>query len=466
MQTNFSPEALKNPDISASNDILRKCVHCGFCTATCPTFTLLGDELDSPRGRIYLIKEMLEKGRPADSATVKHIDRCLSCLSCMTTCPSSVNYMHLVDHAREYIEKTYRRPLTDRLIRSLLALVLIRPRLFWLSLRGARLAKPFRGLLSPRLRAMVELAPSALPRSSSRVFPGVYPAVGLRCMRVALLQGCVQDVLDPRINRATIDLLNRHGVEVVIPRDTGCCGAMSHHMGRTMESHRLAKADIDAWMREIDGEGLDHIVINASGCGTTVKDYGYMFRNDPELAAKAATVSNRACDVVELFAKLDAENFVAVPELKIAYHSACSMQHGQKITTLPLELLARAGFEVVAIPEGHLCCGSAGTYNLLQPEISKRLLQRKISNIESTGCAAIATGNIGCIMQLAHGTVIPILHTVELLNWATGGPCPESLTPLVSDFKKRDPSKFDGKQGANGSVPRVGRGALLLSDKE
>jgi glycolate oxidase iron-sulfur subunit len=438
MQTNFSPEALKNPDISASNEILRKCVHCGFCTATCPTFIVLGDELDSPRGRIYLIKEMLEKGRPADSETVKHIDRCLSCLSCMTTCPSSVNYMHLVDHAREYIERTYRRPLMDRILRGLLALVLSRPRLFRLSLIGARLAKPLRGLLSSRLRAMVEMAPSALPHSSSRALPGLYPAVGARFMRVALLQGCVQDVLDPRINRATIDLLNRHGVEVVVPRGTGCCGAMSHHLGKAAESHRLAKVDIDAWMREINGEGLDHIVINASGCGTTVKDYGHMFRNDPEMAPKAATISARACDIVELFAKLDVREFVAVPKLRIAYHSACSMQHGQKITTLPSELLVRAGFEVVAIPEGHLCCGSAGTYNLLQPEISTRLLRQKISNIESTNCTAIATGNIGCIMQIAHGTTIPILHTVELLNWATGGAYPESLARLGSDGKERD----------------------------
>jgi glycolate oxidase iron-sulfur subunit len=446
MQTNFSPEALKNPVISASNDILRKCVHCGFCTATCPTFTLLGDELDSPRGRIYLIKEMLEKGRAADGETVKHIDRCLSCLSCMTTCPSSVNYMHLVDHARAHIEETYRRPITDRIIRGLLALVLIRPGLFRLSLLSARLAKPFKWLLPLRLRAMVEMAPNALPRSSSRTLPGVYPAIGSRRMRVALLQGCVQDVLDPQINRTTIDLLNRHGVEVVISRDSGCCGAMSHHMGRTAESHRLAAADIDAWSKEIDGEGLDHIVINASGCGTTVKDYGYMFRNDPDMAAKAARISTLACDVVELFAKLDVRDFVAVPKLRIAYHSACSMQHGQKITTLPSGLLFRAGFEVVGIPEGHLCCGSAGTYNLLQPEISAQLLERKISNIESTSCAAIATGNIGCIMQIARATPIPVLHTVEFLNWATGGARPDSLARTISDFEQHDRTSEGARQ--------------------
>ena len=450
MQTKFSPEALKNPDISASNEILRKCVHCGFCTATCPTFTVLGDELDSPRGRIYLIKEMLEKGRPADRETVKHIDRCLSCLSCMTTCPSSVNYMHLVDHARSYIEKTYRRPFMDRVTRALLAFVLIRPHFFRLSLLAARLAKPFKGMLATRLKAMVEMAPDTLPTSSSRTLPGVYPAMGARRMRVALLQGCVQDVLDPRINRATMDLLNRHGVEVVASRDVGCCGAMSHHMGKAVESHRLAKTNIDAWTREINGEGLDHIVINASGCGTTIKDYDYMFRNDLEMASKAAMISSRACDVVELLAKLDVNNFVVVPKLRIAYHSACSMQHGQKITTLPLELLARAGFDVATVPDGHLCCGSAGTYNLLQPEISAQLLRRKISNIESTSCTAVATGNIGCIMQIAHGTSIPILHTVELLNWATGGACPDGLAGVLPGSRevRSDGREVERRRGA------------------
>jgi glycolate oxidase iron-sulfur subunit len=437
MQTSFSPTALENPKIAASNDILRKCVHCGFCTTTCPTFTLLGDELDSPRGRIYLIKEMLENERPADSATVKHIDRCLSCLSCMTTCPSGVNYMHLIDHAREHIEKTYRRPLTDRFIRSLLATVLIRPWLFRLSMFGARLLKPAKQLLPARLKAMVEMAPATLPRASLTTVLGVHPAIGPRRMRVALLQGCVQDILAPRINRATIDLLNRHGVEVVVSQDAGCCGAMSHHMGRTDESHRLGKAAIHTWTREIETNRLDYVVVNASGCGTTVKDYGNMFRNDPEMAEKAATIASRACDIVELFARLDVKHFVPVPRLRIAYHSACSMQHGQKITTLPFELLSRAGFEVVPIPEGHLCCGSAGTYNLLQPEISTRLLDRKTANIRTTNCTAIATGNIGCIMQIAHGTSIPILHTVELLNWATGGDCPDAFAEHLSDVPNR-----------------------------
>jgi glycolate oxidase iron-sulfur subunit len=437
MQTKFSPAALESPKIAAANDILRKCVHCGFCTTTCPTFTLLGDELDSPRGRIYLIKEMLENERPADSATVKHIDRCLSCLSCMTTCPSGVNYMHLIDHAREHIEKTYRRPFMDRFIRNLLATVLIRPWLFRVSMFGARLLKPVKQLLPPRLKAMVEMAPAALPRVSLTEVLGVHPATGPRRMRVALLRGCVQDILAPRINRATIDLLNRHGVEVVVSRDAGCCGAMSHHMGRADESHRLGGAAINTWTREIETSGLDFIVVNASGCGTTVKDYGHMFRNDPEMADKAEAIAGRACDIVELLSKLDIKHFVPVPRLRIAYHSACSMQHGQKITTLPPELLSRAGFEVVSIPEGHLCCGSAGTYNLLQPEISTRLLDRKIANIRTTNCSAIATGNIGCIMQIAHGTSTPILHTVELLNWATGGDCPGALAEQVYDFPAR-----------------------------
>lgn len=224
MQTNFSPEALTDPDVSASNAILRKCVHCGFCTSTCPTFALLGDELDSRRGRIYLIKQMLENERPADRETVKHVDRCLSCLSCMTTCPSGVDYMHLIDHAREHIEKTYRRPFADRFVRGLLAFVLVRPRLFRFSLIGARLVRPIKGLLPPRFTAMLWVAPSSIPRASERIRPGMYRAAGTRRMRVALLQGCVQDVLDPQINQATVEVLNRHGVDVVIPSAVGCCG--------------------------------------------------------------------------------------------------------------------------------------------------------------------------------------------------------------------------------------------------
>ena len=381
MQTDFAADLLARPDFAASEKILRTCVHCGFCTATCPTFLLLSEENDSPRGRIYLIKDMLEKGRPADAETVKHVDRCLSCLSCMTTCPSGVHYMHLADHARAHIEETYRRPLMDRLIRSMLALVLPRPALFRLALQGARLVKPFAGLFPKRFAALFAMAPAFLPAASPSSRPRVYPAIGACRMRVALQTGCAQTVLDPAINEATIRVLTRHGAEVVVVPNVGCCGALPHHMGRTAQSHALAAGNIRAFIAERDARGLDHIVINTSGCGTTVKDYGFMFRDDPTLATEAAAVAALAKDVSEVLSKLELKPSGQVPALRVAYHSACSLQHGQRVTLQPMILLGDAGFEVAAIPEGHICCGSAGTYNLLQPELAGQLRDRKINNI-------------------------------------------------------------------------------------
>ncbi len=427
METSFAPDLLERPDFAASEKILRKCVHCGFCTATCPTFLLLGEENDSPRGRIYLIKDMLENNRPADRETVKHVDRCLSCLSCMTTCPSGVNYMHLVDHARTYIEETYRRPLADRLLRRLLALVLPRPILFRLSLQGARLAKPVSRLLPQRLAAMVSMAPAALPKASPSSQPRTYPAEGARRRRVALLTGCAQKVLDPAINEATIRVLTRHGAEVVVIAGVGCCGALSHHMGKEDEAHRLARANIAAFLAEQDARGLDAVVINTSGCGTTVKDYGFMFRDDPEWATQAAAVSGLAKDVSEILSDLEVKPTGAAPRLKVAYHSACSLQHGQKVTLAPMILLEKAGFDVVPVPEGHICCGSAGTYNLLQPVIAGQLRRRKVANIEKVAPDIIAAGNIGCIVQIAGGTDLPVVHTAQLLDWASGGPVPAAL---------------------------------------
>lgn len=428
MQTAFAPELLADPAMAQSEKILRTCVHCGFCTATCPTYLLLGDELDSPRGRIYLMKDMLEKNRPADARTVLHLDRCLSCLSCMTTCPSGVNYMHLVDHARDHIEKTYTRPLPDRVLRALLAYVLPKPRLFRLALIAARAAKPFARLAPGRLKALVSLAPGALPAASPMDRPQVFPAIGRKLARAALLNGCAQTVLDPRINEATIRLLTRHGVEVVVAAGAGCCGALTHHLGKSDAAHESAARNIEAWTREIEAEGLDYVAINTSGCGTTVKDYGFMFRNEAALADKAARVSRLARDVTELIAEIGLLPGSIVPKLRVAYHSACSMQHGQKITALPFELLAQAGFDPVPVPEGHICCGSAGTYNLLQPEIAAQLRARKVASIESTRCDVIATGNIGCMVQIASGGAAPpIVHTVELLDWATGGPMPPTL---------------------------------------
>ena len=428
MQTNFSAEQLKDPGIQRVNEILRACVHCGFCTATCPTYQILGDELDSPRGRIYQIKDMLENERIPDPKTVLHIDRCLSCLACMTTCPSGVHYMHLVDHARAYIENNYKRPFTDRALRWVLARILPYPGRFRLALLGAKIGRPFAfAMPDKRLKAMLRMAPKSIPPVSRNDDPQSFPAQGARRMRVALMTGCAQKALDTDINDATIRLLRRLGCEVVVARGAGCCGALTHHMGKEGESHATAAKNIEAWSAEMAGEGLDAIVINTSGCGTTVKDYGHMFRNAP-LAEKAAKVSAIAMDVSEILMQLD------LPEgdakgLKVAYHSACSLQHGQQIKTHPKTLLKRAGFEVVEPADSHLCCGSAGTYNLMQPEISAELKERKVRTLMAKAPDVIAAGNIGCMVQIGSGTEVPVVHTVELLDWATGGPEPRKMTP-------------------------------------
>jgi len=426
MQTTFTDAQLKDPATARSNEILRSCVHCGFCTATCPTYQVLGDELDSPRGRIYLIKDMLENDRPADAKTVKHIDRCLSCLACMTTCPSGVHYMHLVDHARAHIEKTYTRPPFERMLRWTLARILPYPTRFRLALIAAKIGRPFAFLMpDARLKAMLEMAPKTIPPVSRNDDPQVFPATGDKKMRVALMTGCAQKALNTDINDATIRLLRRLGCEVVVAEGMGCCGALVHHMGKEDESHAAAAKNISAWMAEFRGGGLDAVVINTSGCGTTVKDYGHMFRNDP-LAEDAAKVSELAMDVSELLTKLD------IPQggeqgIRVAYHAACSLQHGQQIKTYPKDLLKKVGFEVVEPRDAHLCCGSAGTYNLMQPKISKELKARKVATLEERSPDIIAAGNIGCMMQIGSGTDVPMVHTVELVDWATGGPQPPAL---------------------------------------
>ncbi len=424
MQTFFTDEQLAIPRLAEANRILRTCVHCGFCTATCPTYQVLGDEADSPRGRIYLIKEMLETGRPADARTVKHIDRCLSCLACTTTCPSGVDYMHLIDQARAHIEQTYRRPLGERVLRGVLARVIPYPRRFRLALFAARLARPLAGLLPDRrLRAMVAMAPDRLPPVSRNDDPQVFAAVGTRRMRVALMTGCAQKALDTDINDATIRLLTRLGCEVVIPRNLGCCGALTHHMGREAEARGFATANVRAFMAV---EGLEGIVINTSGCGTTVKDYAHLLGGDD-----AAAVAGLAMDVTEVLARLGLPQGAA-KGLRVAYHAACSLQHGQKIVGTPKELLRRVGFEVVEPADAHLCCGSAGTYNLLQPEISGQLRARKVATLEAKAPQVIAAGNLGCMMQIAQGTAVPVVHTVELLDWATGGPVPRNLRQMMA----------------------------------
>jgi glycolate oxidase iron-sulfur subunit len=431
MQTHFSLAQLANPDIKAADAILRSCVHCGFCTATCPTFVLLGDELDSPRGRIYLIKDMLENDRPASARVVKHLDRCLSCLSCMSTCPSSVNYMHLVDHARKKVEETFKRPMFDRGLRALLSRILPSPTLFRAALAGAWLAKPLAPLVGNafggRLRAMLSLAPSLIPSPSRVDRPQVFAAEGKQRARVAILSGCAQKVLAPSINEATIRLLTRHGVEVVVAKGAGCCGSLNHHMGNEAPALTAAKANIDAWTDETVLRGLDAVVVNASGCGTTIKDYGWMFREDAVYADKAAHIASITRDITEIMEEIG----IAAPVIEtghaVTYHSACSMQHGQQIKAAPQALLRRVGFVVKDVPEGHLCCGSAGTYNILQPELAERLKSRKLANIAVTRPDIIAAGNIGCMTQLADGAGVPVVHTAELLDWATGGPIPVTL---------------------------------------
>lgn len=435
MQTNFTAEQLRDPDTAASNKVLRTCVHCGFCNATCPTFVLLGDELDSPRGRIYLIKDMLESGRPATEEVVRHVDRCLSCLSCMTTCPSGVNYMHLVDHARHYIEETYRRPWHERWLRSALAHILPYPNRMRAALMAASLARPFAalipgdGMFSKRLRAMLKLAPTTIPARSHRDGSRVHAAEGPRKGRVALLAGCAQQVLDPAINDATIRLLTRLGIEVVVARGAGCCGALTHHMGHHEAAMASATANIEAWTRELEGQGLDAIVINTSGCGTTVQDYGFLHRTTP-LADKAARIASLAMDITAYLSRISYTPTRAAPGLTVAYHSACSLQHGQKITAQPKDLLKKAGFRVVEPAEPHLCCGSAGTYNMLQPDISARLRERKLAHLHATKPDLIAAGNIGCMTQL-QGDGLPVVHTIELLDWMAGGPVPEALSSVT-----------------------------------
>ncbi|MEZ5822381.1 MAG: glycolate oxidase subunit GlcF [Bradyrhizobium sp.] len=435
MKTEFSLAQLADPDIQEADKILRACVHCGFCTATCPTYVLLGDELDSPRGRIYLIKQMLEKDEKPTADVVKHIDRCLSCLACMTTCPSGVNYMHLVDQARVRVERDYSRPLVERALRKVLSLVLPRPDLFRYSMWLARLGRPFADLLpspgpgsvSPtlfsRIKAMLALAPRHLPPPGPA--PGsVFPAEGERRGRVALMQGCAQQVLAPRINQAAINVLTRHGIEVVLVKDEQCCGALTHHMGDDHDALARARANVAAWGREAEQGGLDAILMTTSGCGTVVKDYGYLLREDRDCAAAAAQISRLAKDVSEYLAGIELKPSGQMGDVKVAYHAACSLQHGQKITLAPKELLSKTGFVVKDVPESHLCCGSAGTYNILQPELAGRLRDRKVANIASVEPDMIAAGNIGCMVQIASGTSVPVVHTIELLDWATGGPRP------------------------------------------
>lgn len=446
MQTQFAPEELKDPRIEEANSILRKCVHCGLCTATCPTYVVLGDERDSPRGRIYLIKDMLENAadREPTIEARKHIDRCLSCLSCTTACPSGVDYMHLIDLTRVHLEERRPPPPATRFIRSLLAAIIPYPSRFRRAVQLANLARPARGIFKrlglTEFAAMLDLAPPRLLPSRGRFSgPGVAVTKTERVGRVILHTGCVQSVLRPEINDATIKLLARRGVDVIVANGAGCCGAAVHHLGKERHARDLARQNIDAWTKEIERGELTAIISTASGCGTTLKDYGHMFRNDPDYAQRAAKVSELAKDVSEFIASAKLGAAVRWSSLKVAYHSACSLQHGQGIHDEPRQLLKLAGFSVVDVPDGHLCCGSAGTYNILQPEIAKELRDRKVKAIRSTRADIVAAGNIGCITQLEPHLSIPVVHTVELLEWAYGGVVPRGLQKfdtLVTDIPK------------------------------
>ena len=437
VQTSFTLAQLQDPQVATSEKILRACVHCGFCTATCPTYVLLGDELDSPRGRIYLIKEMLEQDRPATREVVKHIDRCLSCLACMTTCPSGVHYMHLVDHAREHIEKTYKRPIVDRALRALLARVLPDVGLFRLAVVAGLIARPFAPVLDllglRRVAAMLRLAPRRSRRRRSTASARSIRAEGARRGRVALLSGCINPVLAPSTNEAAIRVLNRHGIEVVVAAGEGCCGSLVHHMGREDEALSQARNNIDAWTREIEGAGLDAILVTVSGCGTTIKDYGFMLRNDPAYADKAARMSRAARDISEYLATLELRASAAPLPLTVAYHAACSLQHGQKIMREPKELLTKVGFVVKDVPEGHLCCGSAGTYNILQPELAEQLRERKIANIEKPQARCDRRRQYRLHHADRGGYRSPGRPYSRIARLGDRGPAPEALAALAQE---------------------------------
>jgi len=434
METHFSKEQLKNKDNKSSEKIFRKCVHCGFCNATCPTYQLLGDELDGPRGRIYLIKDMLENNKPANEKIVKHIDRCLSCYSCMTTCPSGVNYMHLIDHGRSHIEKTYKRPFSDRFIRDFLSKTLSKSINFRVVAILTQFIRPFRFFFPKSIKEMIDFMPRKFKKRTLSNME-IYPTQKKKPVaRVALLTGCVQKVISPQINESTIRLLNRHDIEVVVPKGIDCCGSLNHHLGKNDIANQTFKKNISIWYAEYLNNGLDAIISNTSGCGTTLKDYGFIFRSDQDLKKKAKKISELTKDISEYLEENVKLNFINTKETnkeyKIAYHSACSMQHGQKVHDIPINLIKKTGNQVFDIPDGHLCCGSAGTYNLLQNDIAKKLLKNKISNIEKIKPQFIATGNIGCITQITNGTKIPILHTVEIIDWYTGGLKPKVLRNL------------------------------------
>jgi glycolate oxidase iron-sulfur subunit len=420
MRTNFSPAQLADPHLADVEKNLRACVHCGICTATCPTYVLTGDERDGPRGRIVLMQNMLEADAAPSPETVRHLDRCLSCLGCRTACPSGVNYPRLIDTARAHIETHYRRPLGERLLRWLIAQVLTRPDVARTMLRLAKLASPLSFLLPGRLRAMADKG--AAIRPSSREPTAVVPPPP-DAKRIALMPGCVQKAVAPEIDEAVARLLARRGFSLVPVEGAGCCGSLSHHLGREGEAKAWAKRAIEGFERM---GNVEAILISATGCSSHLKDLPHLFADDPAWQPRAERFAATVKDFAELISPRGAER---PHRLRIAYHAPCSLQHGLRISGANETLLTAAGFEVLAIPEGHLCCGSAGSYSILQPELSNALRGRKLANIAAIEPDVIATANIGCLEHLSGGT--PIVHVAELLDWAEGGPKPAALHQIA-----------------------------------
>lgn len=437
MKRDLDPQRLKaDPALARVDAILAACTNCGCCNAACPTHELTGDEREAPRGRINLIRDMVERGGPPDPGAVQHIDTCLSCLSCTVVCPSGVDYMHLVDHARALIETRRERPLGERALRRLLTTVLPFTSRFRLAIRLGRLTRPMRGLLDSRaalrpLARMLDQLPSALP-AIKPVAPGRYEAVAPRRHRVLMPTGCVQPVLDPAIDHSAIRLLNAVGVEVEVPRGSDCCGAIHHHLGRSAGMLGLVRRNVDQWWPLVQEGDVNAIISTASGCGSMLKDYGELLQDDPEYADRAARIGSMVVDVSAFLAGLDLPPPRVRPGLRVAYQAACSLQHGQRLLNEPKDLLRRAGYKVLSPQDEHLCCGAAGTYSLLHPETSIELRGRKVGALERLRPDVFAGGNMSCLKHLAGASAMPMVHTVQLLEWAWTGVAPEALAGIAA----------------------------------
>jgi len=410
MQTQLA-EFIKDTEVGREADaILRKCVHCGFCTATCPTYQLLGDELDGPRGRIYLIKQMLE-GAPVTDKTQMHLDRCLTCRSCESTCPSGVAYGRLVDLGRAVVDQKVKRPLGVRTVRWALRELVSRPGVFGAALAMGRAARP--------------LLPAALKEKVPPLRAAGHWPQPRHARRMLALAGCAQPAMMPSVNAATARVLDAIGISLVEAPGAGCCGAVRHHLDDHAGSHADAKRNIDAWWPLIERGEVEALVMTASACGLQVKDYGHLLRKDAAYAEKAAKVSALTRDIGEVIAaELSAIEMKLpkdAPPRKIAFHAPCTLQHGQKLKAQVESVLLAAGFELTTVPDAHLCCGSAGTYSILQPELSLQLRERKLAALSAGGARAIASANVGCISHLAAGTQTPVRHWIEWLDERLNG---------------------------------------------